>query len=141
MITTTSTSRLLLTTLLCCMGLIACGDDTLGPPQTTAGSIAGVYDLFAVNDTPLPYVSGAFSIHGGTLTLGAAGSAALVFEVHDPTPRFPEVFSGTYTVSGQHLSLDGVDIDGDPMSLTGTVSGSTIQVDSGGGSMDFRLRP
>ncbi len=49
-----------------------------------------------------------------------------------------EVFTGTYTVSGPTITLDGVDIDGDPDAYTGTVSGDTINLFRDSTNFEFR---
>ena len=112
----------------------ACGDS--GEPETTAPeSLAGTYNLVSVNSMPLPVVEGQSTLTAGVLTLGGDGSATLSLEVNDISV---EVFTGTYTVSGSMITLDGVDIDGDPDTYTGTVSGNTITLSRAGNDFEFR---
>ncbi len=84
---------------------------------------------------PLPVVEGQSTLTAGVLTLGGDGSATLSLEVNDVSVV---VFTGTYTVSGSMITLDGVDIDGDPDTYTGTVSGNTITLSRAGNDFEFR---
>lgn len=112
----------------------ACGNP--GEPETTGPeSLTGTYNLVSVNNMPLPVVEGQFTLMAGVLTLGGDLSAALSFEVNDVSV---EVFTGTYTVSGSMITLDGVDIDGDPDAYTGTVSGDTINLFRDSTNFEFR---
>ena len=104
--------------------------------ETTAPeSLAGTYNLVSLNSMPLPVVEGQSTLTAGVLTLGGDGSATLSFEVNDVSVV---VFTGTYTVSGSMITLDGVDIDGDPDTYTGTVSGNTITLSRAGNDFEFR---
>ena len=110
----------------------ACGGDE---PTTAPESFAGTYNLVSVNGMPLPFVEGALTLTAAVLTLGGDGSATLSFEVNEISV---EVFTGTYTVSGSMITLDGVDIDGDPDIFTGTISGDTITLSLAGNDLEFR---
>jgi len=119
---------------------VACGDS--GAPATTTApeSFAGTYDLVSVNGTPLPFVAGVFTITAAVLTLGGDGSATWSVEVNDPTPRSVVAFTGTYAVSRSTITLDGADIDGDPVGFTGTVSGDAITLTAPPTTWEFRRR-
>lgn len=114
----------------------ACGSDSATAPE--AAAVTGTYSLKTVNSAPLPYTmpddgSGIVKILGDSYSLTADGKYTGATQVSITSGGITSVTtltsSGSYTRSGDSVTLTAADDPTDK--VTGTISGAnfTISVD------------
>lgn len=113
----------------------ACGGD--GNGITDVASVAGTYSLKTVNGAPLPFVffdEGGYKLEvtAASYTLSSAGTfsnTATIRETENGAVfTSTETITGTYTVSGASVTFIGSDGE----SVTGSISGNTLQFSEDG---------
>lgn len=131
--------RLFLLALALCLPLSACGDDGTGPDN----SHAGTYTLQTVNGVNLPVSLGViegieYTILSGRVTLNADGTASETFRYRftqgTSTAEEDDGDLGTYTRSGNAITVTWANQDPDTFSL----SGNTLTLSESGFVAVFR---
>lgn len=100
---------------------------------------AGYYSLASINDT-LPYDDGWFVITGGFIRLTEDGVVTLGISFALDRGDTTLTASGAYRVEGSTLTLELADPEGggDPLSISGTITGDTIVIDDQGDVLVFK---
>ncbi len=122
--------------------LVACGGST----PTGLGSIAGMFVLRSLNESPLPYAEGCCSYLSGSLVFTGNGyTISLSARNRVNGLEFTAVERGTYALNGSSITFTRIDFDVSPLLLdVGTVAQNGMEIrlrfgDEGPGSpLQFR---
>lgn len=104
------------------LALPACGDNG----TEAEASFAGTYTLQTIDGHALPFTGEEEVVTSGSLILRADKTWTVTFTAHDASGDASFTDGGTYTISGNSITLLSSEDNDNPVS--GTFSGSTLTI-------------